>query len=100
MAIIETKIWGRNDYREAHRQVASYWTAETAAGAVVMVTDKELVDWPERYREQCLAGCDEDRSAHAEPGSRLRMQLNARSQTVDGIGVEVGHFLLRLPRGK
>jgi hypothetical protein len=26
--IVEVKIWGRNDYRQAHRQVASYWTRE------------------------------------------------------------------------
>jgi len=37
--IVEVKIWGRNDYRDAHRQVASYWTDEVATGAVVQLTD-------------------------------------------------------------
>ncbi len=95
--IVEVKIWGRNDYKQAHRQVASYWTSEVAASAVVQLTDAELPDWPERYRRECL-----------EPGATVadrpleRLPIRARwtcgSSTADGMDIEVEHFLLRLPR--
>jgi hypothetical protein len=100
MAVVETKIWGRRGYRQVHQQVAGYWTAETSASAVVMLTDVEIVDWPERYRRECLADCSEVGPAATDPTSPTRGRFEASSQTVDGMSVEVVHFLLRLPRGR
>lgn len=54
VAVIEVKIWGRNDFDQAQRQIESYWTAEVAAGAVVQITDAEIPAWHEKYRHQCL----------------------------------------------
>lgn len=95
--VVEVKIWGRNDYLDAHEQVASYWTDEVAAGAVVQVTDAELPDWPERYRRECLEG---DVAIVEQPvgDSPIRARWSCTSSTVDGMSISVEHFLLRLPR--
>lgn len=99
VAVVETKIWGRHDYRNVQRQIESYWTAETRAGAVVMLTDAEMGDWPEKYRESCLQDVDVD-VPEVDPASPVRVRLHVSTQTSDGMAVEVDHFLLRLPRGR
>lgn len=98
VGIVETKIWGRKDYRDVQRQIESYWTAETGAGAVVMLTDREIDDWPEEYRKRCLP--DVEVRALEAPDSPVRACLRVSSKTRDGMAVEVDHFLLRLPRGR
>jgi hypothetical protein len=94
--IVEVKIWGRNDYREAHRQVEDYWTSEVAAGAVVQLTDAELPDWSERYRRECLDANEVEE--RVVTGSPIRARWTCTSSTTDGMDVEVEHFLLRLAR--
>lgn len=95
-AVVELKIWGRNDFKEAHHQIESYWTRDVAAGVVVQLTDADLSDWPERYRQDCLAGL---RVEELELGdSPIRAAFACDSQTPDGQEVKVHHFLLRLPR--
>jgi len=98
-AVLELKIWGRNDYREAHRQVEGYWTADVAAAAVVQLTDADIPDWPERYRRECL----EPLGVRVEPrdveeSSPIRARFHCVSTTADGLRASVEHFLLRLPR--
>ncbi len=94
VAVVETKIWGRNDYRHAQRQVESYWSTDTAAAAVVMLTDAELDGWASGYQEACLAGYEVQ---SLETGSSVRA-LKVLSQAPDGLPVVVEHFLLRLLR--
>ncbi len=98
VAIVEIKIWGRNDYRQAHRQLESYWTAGVAAGAVVQLTDAELEDWPERYRRQCLQPLGIPAQGCSTAGSPLRARFATASSTSDGLEALIDHFLLRLPR--
>ncbi len=96
VVVLEVKIWGRNDYQQAHRQVESYWTDDVAAGAVVQLTDAELPDWPERYLRECL----EPPAAAAVPveGTPLAARYVASSTTAAGLAAQVDHFLLRLAR--
>ncbi len=96
VVVVEVKIWGRNDFRDAQQQVESYWTAEVKAGAVVQITDAELPDWTERYRRECLADGEVDEQPVAD--SPIRAALTCTSSTTDGVPVRVDHFLLRLPR--
>ncbi len=96
VVVLEVKIWGRNDYKEAQRQVESYWTVDVAAGAVAQLTDQELADWPERYRRECLEPPVAE--AVAVDGTPVRARFRASSTTADGLEAEVDHFLLRLPR--
>ena len=99
IVILELKIWGRNDYREAHRQVASYWTHDVTAGAVVQLTDAELPDWPERYQRECLEPLGVHFSARDVPnGSPIRAHFRCASSTTDGREITIDHFLLHLPR--
>ncbi len=96
--LVEVKIWGRNDYRDAQRQVESYWTTEISSGAVVQIADVQVDDWGEQYRRECLAadgltvevGTPED-------GSPISVQLTVTS-AVGAMPASVEHFLLRLPR--
>jgi len=98
VAVVEVKLWGRNDYLEAHRQVESYWTSDVAAGAVVQLTDAELDDWPERYRRECLEPTGGRLEAVAVADSPIRAHFRCVTSTADGVEVRVDHFLLRLPR--
>ncbi len=98
VAVVEVKLWGRNDYKDAQKQVESYWTNEVAAGAVVQLTDAELPDWPERYRRECLDRSDAAIAEQASADSPVRAQFRCVSSTADGMEVRVDHFLLRLPR--
>ncbi len=99
VVVLEVKLWGRNDYREAQRQVESYWTDDVAAGAVVQLTDAEVPDWEERYRRECLEplGVTATQENPVE-GSPIRARFHCTSATDDGLDVGVDHFLLRLPR--
>ncbi len=100
IGIVEVKIWGRRAYEEVQRQVESYWTPETEAGAVVMLTDAELPDWLRAYRKKCLA--DENAEATVEPAgeSPLRGRFSVSSSTPQGLATRIRHFLLHLPRSR
>jgi len=98
VAVIEVKIWGRNDCKLAHQQVLSYWTSEVKAGAVVQITDSELADWPETYRRECVEPYGESVESAVTSGSPVRARLAVASRTDDGFDAHVEHFLLRLAR--
>jgi hypothetical protein len=98
LAIIEVKIWGRNDYQEVHRQVESYWSANVTVGAVVMLTDAELPDWPEDYRRRCLDPFGVPIESGEAPAYPIRARFFCVSKTIDGMTTRVDHLLLRLAR--
>ena len=97
--IVELKIWGRNNYREAQQQVESYWTDDTAAGAVVQLTDTAIDEWPERYLKECLepSGARIEAPAATEVAP-IRARFSCLSRTADGLETRIDHHLLRLPR--
>lgn len=99
VGIVEVKIWGRPGAEDVHRQVAGYWTPEVVAGAVVMLTDANVPDWPETYRRKCLEPWGVAAEEVESPEFATRARLRASSVTAEGLGVRVEHFLLRLPRG-
>ena len=93
-AVVEVKIWGRRDYRDAQRQIEGYWSRDVVAAAVVMLTDATVPDWSERYRAECLPGVEASKLAAAAPLAGW----SARGVTADGLATSVDHVLLRLPR--
>ncbi len=97
VVVIEMKIWGRNDYLEAQRQIESYWSAEVVAGAVVQITDSEIHDWVEIYRQRVEKQVTSI-AVEPLPGSPIQACLLCKSETLDGLSAEIDHFLLRLPR--
>ncbi|HEX9730445.1 MAG TPA: hypothetical protein VGG06_00480 [Thermoanaerobaculia bacterium] len=99
-AVVEVKIWGRHDYQEVHRQVASYWSADTVAGAVVMLTDKEIPDWPETYERKCLDQAASPVVLELPVESQVQAAWITTGKTADGVTMDVDHLLLRLARGR
>ncbi len=100
LAVVEVKIWGRRGFERSHRQVESYWSDRVAAGAVVMITDSEIGDWPATYRATCLAPLDLDAEPIVESASPIRARFEIESTTADGMAARVDHFLIRVPRGR
>ncbi len=94
--LVEVKIWGRNDYREAHHQIESYRTAEVRGSAVVQLTDADIPDWSERYRRECLDGLELTAEPDDMPDSPVWAHFAARAP--DGTGATVDHYLVRLAR--
>lgn len=99
-ALVEVKIWGRHDYREVHRQVESYWSADIRAGAVVMITDAKIPDWPTRYHDDCLFPLGLTVERHQAEDSPVRTWFSCTSTTPDEMTAHVDHFLIRVPRGR
>ena len=98
LAIVEVKIWGRNDYQDVQNQVESYWTVGVEAGAVVMVAAAPPADWTAVYRDRCFPASQaagDEPQVHEMPGSPVRARIRHRT-VKDGVTVRVDHFLLRL----
>ncbi len=103
LAVVEVKIWGRNDYRDVRRQVESYWASDVEAGAVVMVSDSAPDDWPAVYRDRCLSAVepadvvppDVVPRIYEVPGSPVRARTSCRTVKANA-EVRIDHFLLRL----
>lgn len=98
VVVIEVKIWGRNGYRQAQRQVESYWTADVALGVVVQVSDVELPDWAQRYRRECLEPLGLEASLDPLPSSPIVARLTAVSRLTSGVAAEVDHYLVGVAR--
>lgn len=97
-AVIEVKIWGRNDYKDVQQQVESYWSADVVAGAVVMLTDRALAQWPESYLSRCLDSQGLEVQSKSVKDSPIRARFACKSRTPDGLDIRIDHFLLRIVR--
>ena len=87
--VIETKIWPRNDYKDIHKQVESYWSTNTIAGIAVMFSDTGIN--PEQYKAACL------HSVQVETFERP-FPLQGCWRISSSTGQEITHYLLELPR--
>jgi hypothetical protein len=96
-AIVEVKIWGRNDYDQIHEQVEEYWTSGVVAGAAVMITDKDLRSFANKYRSKCLSRPDLTVTEQT-CGPPLAGRFTVESVNKNGFPARVDHLLLRLPR--
>lgn len=98
VAIVEMKIWGRNDYEGIHEQVTGYWTSGVTALATVMVGKLQDADWPDKFATQCQDGKTPDYSKQPHP-SALAGYFVAKTPPSCGVN-EVDHYLLRLAKRK
>ncbi len=96
LALVEVKIWGRNDYAEVHGQLASYWSHRVTAGAVVMLTDQTVEG--ERYRSVCLEPHGIEAPLVETPDLPIQARFTCPTTLDDGSEVRIDHFLLRLRR--
>lgn len=98
-ACVELKIWGRNDYREAVRQVLGYAVPEDTFAAVVMV-DRQRRPLAVEYRSTCLATASPrqlfpaEAAGEAAPGQPSLVTEHPRD---GGPPIRVYHFLVQLP---
>lgn len=96
-AVVETKIWNRNDYEEVHAQVCGYMAADVSTGVAVMFTDHATKDWAADYEKKCLQGRCE-RHERLASNAPLIARFAACSTLADGRAITVDHMLLQLPR--
>lgn len=97
-AVVEVKIWPRNDYESIGVQAAGYHQPNVTAFAAVMLADiAKVEDWRERYQEKCLAEVKFQNLP--EVHTSIVAGYCAKTPTPDGIQVEVTHLLLRVPSG-
>ena len=90
-AIVEVKIWPRNDYKDIHEQVTAYFADGVTALATVMIRETKSLAWKDEYEKLCLEG-KVDSCPWREIGPPLDGYFEARK----GAHV-VHHFLLGLP---
>ncbi|MDJ0837107.1 MAG: hypothetical protein QNK37_11365 [Acidobacteriota bacterium] len=95
LGIIEVKIWGRNDYRDIHKQVESYWSQDTKAAVAITLTDKEIKDWKSRYVTACLANIKAKQLPEHFP---LAGSFECDTAVGERGSAIIDHLLLRLPR--
>jgi hypothetical protein len=96
--IAEVKIWGRNDYRETHRQIERYWTAEVVRGAVVQLAETDVPDWAERYRRECLEPLGIEVELLPLTDSPIVAHFGSTSLVSGNLTAHVDHYLVRLSR--
>ncbi|MEO8036840.1 MAG: hypothetical protein ABI837_20585 [Acidobacteriota bacterium] len=96
-AVIEVKMWPRNNYNGIHQQVASYWSDGVTAGAAVMLDVRlDVTRWQSEYERDCLDG--KAQGTWQPPRGPLHGHVVAVSSLSSGLTVEVDHFLLHLQR--
>jgi len=93
-ALIEVKIWPRNDFTAIHDQVCSYDADDAVAWATVMVFAGKVNNWPACYKEKCLAGATSVEELPIPP-SDFVVGFAAKGGARPGLVVE--HFLVALP---
>ncbi len=91
-AVVEVKIWPRNDYRQVHEQVVGYHTADSQALLVVMVVPSASVD-ADTYLAEVLGGRGEVRDV---PPDMLAL-IRAPFVTPEGGSGVVHHLVVRVP---
>jgi hypothetical protein len=90
-AIVEVKIWGRNDFDMIHDQITSYAAKGVTALATLTITDSKDTNWKEEFRSRCLAGKVDGVPVWKPLEPPLEGYYEARSGSH-----LVEHFLLRL----
>lgn len=96
-AVVELKIWPRNDYDDIHSQIEGYWSRGVTAAAGVMLSDRDAAGWSEEFVRKCLARADLNVQP-ATPAAPIAAAFDVRSTTADGARAVVRHLLLRLAR--
>ena len=96
VAVIEVKIWGRNDYRDIHAQVCSYWSADVVAGFAITLSASPPDEWPATYVAECLDAVTLDAS-FTETSSILAGHKRAWTASQAGMQMNVEHMFVAVP---
>jgi hypothetical protein len=96
-AVIETKRWGRNDYKEMQRRLESGWGPEVFAAVAIMIHDGEASTLVAGYRATCLSRPGLAVAEVPVPAPILG-HFRVQSTTADGFHAPFDHLLLRIRR--
>lgn len=96
-AVIETKRWGRNDYKEMQRRLESGWGSEVFAAVAIMIHNGEAATLVAGYRAACLSRPDLTVTRVPAPAPIL-CHFRVQSTTADGFHATCDHLLLRIAR--
>lgn len=96
-AVIETKRWGRNDYKEIQRRLESGWGPEVFAAVAIMIHDGEAATLVAGYRARCLSRPGLAVAEVPVPAPILR-HFRVQSTTDDGFHAPFDHLLVRVRR--
>lgn len=99
VVVVETKIWGRNDYRQIQRQVEGYWGSDVRAAVVVMIQEGSAGSFVADYRARCLGDPGLTVTELAVPPPILR-RFRVESTTSFRFRARVDHLLVRIPGGR
>ena len=99
VVVVETKIWGRNDYKQVQRQVEGYWGPDVRAAAVVMIQEGNAGSFVDDYRARCLSDPGLTVTELDVPPPILR-RFRVESTTSFRFRARVEHLLVRIPGGR
>jgi len=95
-ALVEAKIWGRNNWRESQEQIERLWAPGVTWAAVVMFLMGGSCGTAGEYWARCL--CRPGRSVQpAQARPPLLGRFHVESVTRAGAHVSVEHLLVSLP---
>lgn len=94
-AIIEVKLWPRNDYDETQQQVDAYRVSDTHHAAVVVFGTRKVAGWAKDYEDACLAGC-----SFVRQPTPPDLVGSWRVEAADAAGVSrrTQHFVVQIPK--
>jgi hypothetical protein len=92
-AVIEVKIWGRNDYKKIQEQVASYCSAGTSCAFTVTFSDNAPEQWRSKYLTECLPGLQS-----TDVASKTEFACGISFTSSLGATLPATHFLVRIPQ--
>jgi hypothetical protein len=93
-ALIEAKIWPRNDYKDAQSQLDAYRVSDSVHAVVVMLGNRETAGWADDYERECLAACAFSR--RPTPAD-LVGHWHVETATASG-PQQTTHFVVQIPK--
>ena len=90
-AVIEVKIWPRNDYKDIQTQLDAYRVSATHHAVAVTLGERSSIGWADEYERKCLTGgVIVRRSTPPDLVGCWRVETANQQQTT--------HFLVQVPK--
>jgi hypothetical protein len=95
-ALIEMKIWPRNDYKDIQSQLDAYRVSDTVHAVAVTLGAREAAGWADEYEHECLAGCTVSR--RPTPPDLVGCWRAETSKLANGDRQTTTHFVVQIPK--
>jgi len=94
-AVIEVKIWPRNDYKEIQAQLDAYRVSDSVHAIAVMLGARKADRWAEDYVRECLTGCS---SSECSTPPDLVGCWRVETLSPADRPLRTTHFLVQIPK--